>query len=241
VVVAGGTSEIALAIVRALQAAESREVALLGRDLVALERSAQELRSAGADAFAVRVDASDVEHHAEAVSEALQRLGGVEIAIIAVGVLGEAGAPEDVAEAVDTLRVNMLGSGSLLLHLAQEMRARKSGTLIVLSSVAAERPRRANPVYGASKAGLDALAQGLADAIRQDGVRVLVVRPGFVRTRMTRGLRAAPFSTSAEAVAAVVMRGLRRGSHTVWTPPALRGVMLVMRFLPRAVMRRIRQ
>jgi decaprenylphospho-beta-D-erythro-pentofuranosid-2-ulose 2-reductase len=187
------------------------------------------------------VDAGELEHHREAVSQAGERLGGADIGIIAVGVLGSEGAPEDVASALEVLKVNLLGAGSLLLELAQVMRAQGSGTLIVLSSVAAERPRRANPVYGASKAGLDALAQGLADAIGEEGVRVLVVRPGFVRTRMTHGMRAAPLATSADAVAAVVVRGLRRGSHTVWAPPALRFAMLAVRILPRALVRRIRR
>jgi decaprenylphospho-beta-D-erythro-pentofuranosid-2-ulose 2-reductase len=242
VIVAGGTSEIALAIVRALQASEPREVALLGRDAAGLERAAAQLLAHGStSAFAVPVDAGELERHREAVSQAVERLGGADVGIVAVGVLGAEGAPEDVAGAVEVLKVNLLGAGSLLLELARAMRAQGSGTLIVLSSVAAERPRRANPVYGASKAGLDALAQGLADALKEEGVRVLVVRPGFVRTRMTHGLPAAPLATSADAVAAVVVRGLRRGSHTVWAPPALRFAMLAVRLLPRAVMRRIRR
>jgi decaprenylphospho-beta-D-erythro-pentofuranosid-2-ulose 2-reductase len=242
VVVAGGTSEIALAIVRALQAAEPREVALLGRELAGLERAAEELRAQGcAEVFAQQMDATEVERHGEAVSAAIDRLGGVDVAILAVGVLGEQGVPDDASAAVEVLTVNLLGAGSLLLHLAHAMRAQGSGALVVLSSVAAERPRRANPVYGASKAGLDALAQGLGDALREEGVSVLVVRPGFVRTRMTRGLRAAPLATSAEAVAKVVVRGLERRAHTVWAPPPARWMMLAVRMLPRALMRRIRQ
>ncbi len=164
VVVAGGTSEIALAIVRALQERGPRDVALMGRDPGALERAAEQLRAQGC-----------------------------------------------------------------------------ARALVVLSSVAAQRPRRANAVYGASKAGLDALAQGLGDALADAGVRVLVVRPGFVRTRMTQGLRPAPLATSADAVAAVVVKGLARGSHTVWAPRTLRWVMVAVRLLPRALMRRIRQ
>ncbi len=102
------------------------------------------------------------------------------------------------------LQVNLVGAGSLLIHSARRLRAQGAGTLVVLSSVAGERPRAANVVYGASKAGLDALAQGLGDALHDDGVRVLVVRAGFVRTRMTQGLKPAPLSTAPRALAGVV-------------------------------------
>jgi decaprenylphospho-beta-D-erythro-pentofuranosid-2-ulose 2-reductase len=109
----------------------------------------------------------------------------------------------------------------------------------VLSSVAGERVRRSNVVYGASKAGLDGLAQGLGDALHARGVRVMVVRPGFVHTRMTRGLDAAPLSTEPGAVARAVVRGLDRGDAVVWVPRSLRWLMLVVRFLPRPIFRRL--
>jgi decaprenylphospho-beta-D-erythro-pentofuranosid-2-ulose 2-reductase len=243
VVVAGGTSEIALAIVRALQERSPREVALLGRDLDALERACEELRAQGAPrALALRLEAAEVAEHGAVVRTAIERLGGADVAIVAVGVLEEqAASPDDVAAALRVLRVNLLGAGSLVLHLARALREGGGGALVVLSSVAAERARRANPVYGASKAGLDALAQGLGDALREEGVHILVVRPGFVHTRMTSGLAPAPFATRADAVAAVVVSGLERGAHTVWAPRALRWVMLAVRLLPRALMRRIRR
>jgi decaprenylphospho-beta-D-erythro-pentofuranosid-2-ulose 2-reductase len=240
VLVAGGTSEIALAIVRALQARSPREVALMGRDPDALARAAEQLRAQGADAvFPLRLEAAQVADHGARVREATDLLGGADIAIVAVGMLGEGGMPDDAANALEVLQVNFLGAGSLLLHLAGALRAGGGGTLVVLSSVAAQRPRRANPVYGASKAGLDALAQGLGDALGDDGVRVLVVRPGFVHTRMTRGMRPAPLATSADAVAAVVLKGLARDAHTVWAPGTLRWLMVAVRLLPRALMRRV--
>ena len=105
------------------------------------------------------------------------------------------------------MRVTFLGGGSLLLAALRRLRD-KAGTLVVLSSVAAERPRAANAVYGAAKAGLDALAQGLSDSLAGSGVRVLVVRPGFVRTRMTEGLKPAPFATTPEAVADATVTAL---------------------------------
>jgi len=125
------------------------------------------------------------------------------------------------------------------MHAAAHMRDAGGGTVIVLSSVAAERPRRANPAYGASKAALDGLAQALADALHDDHVHVLVVRPGFVHTRMSRGLERAPFACAPEDVARATVQGLERGAQTVWAPGRLRYVMLAMRMLPRTLFRRI--
>ena len=109
----------------------------------------------------------------------------------------------------------------------------------MLSSVAAERPRAGNAIYGAAKAGLDALAQGLADAAAGTGVRVLVVRPGFVVTRMTAGLPKAPFATTPEAVAQATVTALEGSAHTVWVPGRLRFVFAALRHLPRPVYRRL--
>jgi decaprenylphospho-beta-D-erythro-pentofuranosid-2-ulose 2-reductase len=243
VIVLGGTSEIALATVRALQSRAPREVALVGRDADGLARAAGTLRAAGcAQVITVELDALDIDRHAEAVGEAFERLGGGDIVILAVGLLGERGGmPADVRRALEVLQVNVVGAGSLLIHAAQRLRERGGGQLVVLSSVAAERPRRGNAVYGASKAALDALAQGLGDELCEQNVRVLVVRPGFVHTRMTEGLQPAPLSTTPEAVARVVVEGLDGREHTVWAPRALRWLMLVVRMLPRRLLRRMKQ
>ncbi len=239
----GGSSEIALAIVRELQHRAPREVALAGRDADALARAAADLHAAGCErAITLELDALQADRHAEIVADAFDLLGGGDIVVLAVGLLGERGGlPADVAGAVEVLQVNVVGAGSLLIHAAKHLRDGGGGALVVLSSVAAERPRRGNVVYGASKSGLDALAQGLGDALADEGVRVLVVRPGFVHTRMTRGLDPAPLSTTPQAVATVVVDGLDRGAHTVWAPPSLRWLMLVLKMLPRPLFRRIRQ
>jgi decaprenylphospho-beta-D-erythro-pentofuranosid-2-ulose 2-reductase len=110
---------------------------------------------------------------------------------------------------------------------------------VVLSTVAAERARASNAIYGAAKAGLDALAQGLADATAGAGVRVLVVRPGFVKTRMTAGLPPAPFATTPEAVAEAVVRALPRRAQTIWVPGHLRFIFAVLRHIPRPLYRRL--
>lgn len=243
VIVLGGTSEIALEIARELQHRAPREVALVGRDPDALARAAEDLRASGCGrAIVLELDALDTARHADIVGEAFAALGGADIVILAVGVLGERGGlPADIARAVEVLQVNLVGAGSLLLHAAQRLHDQGSGTLVVLSSVAAERPRRTNVVYGASKAGLGALAQGLGDALHEDGLRVLVARPGFVHTRMTRGLRPAPLSSTPQAVARAVVDGLEHGARTVWAPPSLRWLMLVVKMLPRPLFRRMKQ
>jgi decaprenylphospho-beta-D-erythro-pentofuranosid-2-ulose 2-reductase len=243
VIVLGGTSEIALAIVRELHSRDPREVALVGRDPVALARVAEDLTSAGCPrALTFELDALDTDHHAEVLEQAFGELGGADIAILAVGVLGERGGlPQDVAGAVRVMQVNLVGAGSLLIGTARRLRDGGGGTIVVLSSVAAERARRANTVYGASKAGLDALAQGLADDLHDQGVRILVVRPGFVGTRMTSGLDPAPLATTPQALARVVVKGLDGRAQTVWAPSALRWLMLVLRMLPRSLFRRLKQ
>jgi decaprenylphospho-beta-D-erythro-pentofuranosid-2-ulose 2-reductase len=186
------------------------------------------------------VDADDLDAHVEAVDAAFADLGSVDYVVLAVGVLGaQSGLQAERDEALEVMRVNFVGSGSLLLHALARLRHQGSGTLIVLSSVAAERPRASNAIYGAAKAGLDALAQGLADATADSGVRVLVVRPGFVTTKMTEGLEPAPMATTPQAVAEATVAALSGRAHTVWVPGRLRLVFSVLRHLPRQVFRRL--
>ena len=160
--------------------------------------------------------------------------------VIAVGVLGaQAGLDADPDEAIEVMRVNFLGVGSLLLECLRQLRRRGEGTLVLLSSVAAERPRASNPIYGAAKAGLDALAQGLSDAIASSGVRVLVVRPGFVKTRMTADLAPVPFATTPEVVASATVAALSGRAETIWVPGRLRLMFAILRHLPRGIYRRL--
>jgi decaprenylphospho-beta-D-erythro-pentofuranosid-2-ulose 2-reductase len=243
VLVLGGTSEIALAIVSALAAREPCRVALVGRDLQRLRSAAAGLENAGdVGARCFELEAGERERHAGTIERAFAELGGVDLAVLAVGVLGErAEMPDDVDAALQVMDVNFLGAGSLLLHTAARMREAGAGTIVVLSSVAAERPRRANPVYGSAKAGLDGLATSIGYGLQDAGVNVLVVRPGFVHTRMTSGLEPAPLATTADAVAERVLSGLDAGAHQVWAPAAVRWPVLVLRHLPRALFRRVRQ
>jgi decaprenylphospho-beta-D-erythro-pentofuranosid-2-ulose 2-reductase len=231
----GGTSEIGLAIVRRLAA---RRVWLLGRDSGRLARAKAELD--GATVETGLLDADDIPSHRRAIERAFADADGFELVVIAVGVLGaQAGLDADPDEAIEVMRVNFLGVGSLVLECLRQLRQRGGGTLILLSSVAVERPRASNPIYGAAKAGIDALAQGLSDATASSGVRVLVVRPGFVKTRMTAGVKPLPFATTPEAVATATVAALAGRAGTIWVPGRLRLIFAILRHLPRSIYRRL--
>lgn len=240
VLVLGGGSDIAGATVRALIAERARTVWLAGRDPSKLDGEVQALREAGAqDVEAIPFDADDPPSHREAIGAAFDR-GDVDVVLVAFGVLGDQEAlKRDPDAAVAHVQTNFTGAVSSLLVAAERLRAQGHGALVVLSSVAAERPRRSNFVYGASKAGLDSFAQGLGDELAAEGVQVMVVRPGMVRTKMTEGLEDVPFTTTPEKVAEEIVKGLRRGAHTVWVPPLLRFVFAGLRHLPRPVFRRL--
>jgi decaprenylphospho-beta-D-erythro-pentofuranosid-2-ulose 2-reductase len=237
--VLGGTSEIALATARRLIARRTRTVWLAGRPSPALERAAVQLAALGADVRTVHFDALDPASHETALGKVFAE-GDIDLVLLAFGVLGDQAHDErDPSAAVRVAQTNYTGAVSAGLVAARALQTQGHGSLVVLSSVAAERPRRANFVYGSSKAGLDAFAQGLGDALHGTGVHVMVVRPGFVRTRMTAGLEEAPLATTPEAVATAIELGLRRRSETVWVPGTLRVVMSALRHLPRAVFRRL--
>jgi decaprenylphospho-beta-D-erythro-pentofuranosid-2-ulose 2-reductase len=241
VLVLGGSSEIALAIVGKLVPARCRTVVLAGREGERLAEAVQQATAAGAEVVeSVAFDAADTAHHQAFADQVFDRFGDFDLVIAAVGVLGDQTVDErDPAAAAAVMTTNYTGLASALLAVAGRLRHQGHGRLIVLSSVAAERARRANFIYGSSKAGLDAFSQGLADALVGSGVKVTLVRPGFVVGRMTEGMVPAPFATTPEAVADAVVRGIESGAAVVHVPPLLRWVMTVMRHLPRLVWRRM--
>jgi decaprenylphospho-beta-D-erythro-pentofuranosid-2-ulose 2-reductase len=160
--------------------------------------------------------------------------------IVAFGVLGsQSDFDDDPEAAAEAVQVNYTGAVSSTLAVASQMRRQGHGHIVVMSSVAGERGRASNYVYGSSKAGLDAFAQGLNDALAGSGVKVTVVRPGFVHTKMTRGLKSAPLAATPRQVAEVAVTGMKAGKHTVWAPPALRYVFMVLRHVPRPIFRRL--
>ncbi|MGW6025929.1 decaprenylphospho-beta-D-erythro-pentofuranosid-2-ulose 2-reductase [Streptomyces sp. NPDC055099] len=237
--VLGGTSEIGLATARRLVARRTRTVWLAGRPSPGLEKAAAGLRDMGADVRTVAFDALDSESH-EATLGKIFAEGDIDMVLLAFGILGDQARDEDEPlSAVRVAQTNYTGAVSAGLVCARSLQAQGHGSLVVLSSVAGERARRSNFIYGSSKAGLDAFAQGLGDALHGTGVHVMVVRPGFVRSKMTAGLEEAPMATTPEAVAEAIETGLRRRSETVWVPGVLRVVMSALRHVPRTVFRRL--
>lgn len=234
----GGTSDIALAIAEAYAgSAPGLSVTLAARPGARRDEAVGRLEAVGCVVAALDFDAAEVDTH-----EAL--LAGVtadiDIAVVAFGLLGD---PEeawtDVAAARDLAMVNYVGAVTTGVALGARIRQQGHGIVVALSSVAGERPRRSNFVYGSTKAGMDAFYTGLGEALRELGGRVLVVRPGFVHSKMTDGLEPAPLATTPEAVAAAVVEAVREGKEQIWVPGTMRVVMSGLRHLPRSVFRRL--
>jgi decaprenylphospho-beta-D-erythro-pentofuranosid-2-ulose 2-reductase len=240
IVLLGGTSDIGLAIVRELVCPTTRLVVLACRDVAAGERAAGELRTDSITVEVVPFDAADTGTHASMFAGIVAAHGDIDVVIVAAALLGSGDVTTvDVAAAVELATVNFTGSVAATIAAANVLRAQGHGAIVILSSVAGERVRAANPVYGGTKAGLDGFAQGLGDAVAADGVHVLIVRPGFVHSAMTAGLEAAPFATTPEAVATATVRGLRAGKRIVWVPGILRFVFSALRHVPAPIWRRL--
>ncbi|HYK68282.1 MAG TPA: SDR family NAD(P)-dependent oxidoreductase [Streptosporangiaceae bacterium] len=238
VLLIGGTSEIGLAILSAMQLPPEADVLLAGRD-------ADRLRSAAASlpgrVTVLPYDATDPAAHEKLVAAAFAD-GPVDVVISAAGVL----IPQDRLDAEPgqaglLIETNFTSHVTALLAVAAQMRRAGSGVIVILSSVAAVRPRRANFVYGAAKSGLDAFGRGLADSLDGSGVRVLLIRPGFVIGRMTAGMSHAPLSSTPGQVGAAVAAALDKPSGVVWVPSALRLFAVALRLLPRPLWRRLRR
>lgn len=240
VLVLGGTSDIALATVLMMPRKRLRRVVLAGRKSADLDDAVETLTHAGVPGVESReFDSIETERHGDFVDEVFDD-GDIDVVLMAFGVLGDqAEAEADPAKAVQTATVNYTGSISVGLHVARRLRQQGHGTLVVLSSVAGDRARRSNFIYGSTKAGLDTFAQGLGDALHGTGAKVLVVRPGFVRSRMTRGMKEAPMTVNPQEVGVAIVNALKRGRETVYVPGPLRVVMAGLKTLPRPVFRKL--
>jgi len=241
VLVLGGGSEIAAATVEALAAERCRTVVLAGRDVAKLGPVADRLRAAGATTVdIVAFDAADTASHQGTIDAVWASHPDLDVVLLAFGVLGDQAAfDDDPASAADAAVTNYAGAVSSGLAVAHHLKDQGHGTLVVITSVAGERARADNFVYGSTKAGLDAFAQGLGDQLDGTGASVMVVRPGFVRTPMTAHMEDGPMATTAEAVAADIVTGLRKGRHTVWSPAKLAPVFTVLKLLPRPIWRKL--
>jgi NAD(P)-dependent dehydrogenase (short-subunit alcohol dehydrogenase family) len=239
VLVLGARSEIGLELVQRL--APGRDVILAARRAEDLDAQVALVRGAGASAVAcVEFDADDTASHASLLGKVAEEHGRIGVAVLAFGVLGDqALAERDPAHAVAVLHTDFVAQASVLTVLATLMREQASGQIVVFSSVAGVRVRRANYVYGSAKAGLDGFASGLADALHGTGVRLVLVRPGFVVGRMTDGMDPAPLSSTPGQVADAVVDALRHDRSRVWVPAALRPAFFIARLVPQWMWRRM--
>jgi decaprenylphospho-beta-D-erythro-pentofuranosid-2-ulose 2-reductase len=241
VLVLGGTSDIARAIVRLVVDEGCGRVVLAGRDQVRLAEAAAEAKEHGAAFVAtVAFDASDVDQAAAVVDSGFSAAGRVDLVVVAVGLLCDHEEDErDPKRVARCITVNFTWPAAALSRVAEHFKQQGSGQAVVLSTVAGVRVRRANYLYGSAKAGLDAYARHLHQTLVASGAGVTVVRPGFVRSRMTEGRKEPPLSTTPEAVARDTLKGLERQAEVVWSPAAWQPVSFGLRLLPEPVWRKM--
>ena len=240
VVVFGATSGIAQAICRLLSERRCRFF-LVARDAAKLASVAADLEVRGAVVAGVRqADLADTGAHAELVAAAWQQLGSVDAAIIAHGILGDQKEAErSWDEAAAILNINFISVASLVTHLANAFEKQGSGRLVAIGSVAGDRGRKTNYVYGSAKAAVETLLQGVRHRLAPKGIGVLLVKPGFVDTPMTAHLPRSPLFASADKVARGIVSAMDSGKSTVYVPFFWRPIMLIVRLLPERIFNRL--
>jgi len=237
----GATKGIGRALARRMAARGDRLV-LLGRDPEDLRRSAADLGARdGAGAGIATCDLLRPETFGAALDEADRLLDGFDTVVVTAGLFGTQEALEADADARDRVLTADFTNTIHFCELARErLLARGGGTLCVLSSVAGDRARKPVILYGAAKAGLSFYLAGLDAKFRDQGLRTVLVKPGFIRTGMTAGLPEPPFATDPDAVAPAILKAIDRGTPEVYVPAVWRLVMFAVRQLPRTVMRKIK-
>jgi decaprenylphospho-beta-D-erythro-pentofuranosid-2-ulose 2-reductase len=241
ILVLGGTSEIGLAICeRYLRNTRARIVLAAMPGDPGRDAAVAQMRAAGARSVEmIDFEATDTDSHPGMIDQAFSG-GDVDVAIVAFGILGDAEELwQNQRKAVQAAQINYTAAVSVGVLLGEKMRAQGFGQIIAMSTVAGERVRRSNFVYGSTKAGLDGFYLGLSEALRPFGVRVLVIRPGQVRTRMSAHVKEAPLTVDKEYVADLAVASAAKGKELVWAPTAFRYVMMVLRHIPRSVFRRL--
>ncbi len=243
----GGTSEIGLAICeRYLRNAHARIVLADLPNHPAKDKAVAQMKAVGAKSVEwIDFDGVDTASHPAMINAAFAS-GDIDVAIVAFGLLGNAEELwQDQRKAVQIAQINYTAAVSVGVLLGEKMRAQGFGRIIAMSSVAGERVRRSNFVYGSTKAGLDGFYLGLGEALREYGVRVLVIRPGQVRTTTTlehwksTGAKEAPFTVDKEFVAELAVTSAAKGKELVWAPGPVRYLMTVLRHIPRPIFRKL--
>jgi len=241
VFIAGATSAIAQAVGRRL-AARGARLFLVARDAGKLGMVESDLRARGAKWIGCAIaDLEGIEGHDALVARALEAMGGIEIALIAHGVLPDQAACEANAQPMRAaIHANFVSAASLAGALARRLEGRGPATIAVIGSVAGDRGRRGNYVYGAAKGGLAIYLEGLRHRLHGCGVNVLTVKPGFVDTPMTSAFAKGPLWASPDRVARGIVRAIDRGSRVAYVPWFWRPIMGVIRAIPDRIFLRTR-
>lgn len=241
ILIIGATSAIAEAAAR-LWAAQGHRLYLLGRNEERLGALAADLRIRGAAVAAHGVlDVNQFAAHAAAIDAATAALDGLDTVLIAHGTLGDQKACEqDFAAALQELNTNAISVMSLLTLLANRFEAQRHGTLAVISSVAGDRGRQSNYVYGTAKGALTIFLQGLRNRLHGAGVQVLTIKPGFVDTPMTAHIQQGPLWAKPEAVAAAIVKAVERRRDVLYTPWFWLGIMTVIRLVPERIFKKLK-
>lgn len=241
VVFLGATRGMGRALAR-LMAQRGDRLFLLGRDPEELARSAQDLEviAGGGKVDAALCDLLQPDTFASALDQAARVLDGFDTVVVTAGLFGtQEQLEDDTALRQDLLTADFTNTIQFCEAARRRLLAAGGGTLVVFSSVAGDRGRKPVILYGAAKAGLSHYLEGLDHKFRAQGLRTICVKPGFVKTGMTAGLKPPPFAGEPDDVARTVLKAIDRGSPVVYAPGIWRWIMLVIRSLPRAVMRRI--
>jgi short-subunit dehydrogenase len=240
ILVLGATSGIAEATCR-LWADRGDMLYLVARNPDRLAAVAADMRTRGARFVETAVaNLDDTAAHPELLAHAINALGGLDIAYLALGVLGDQGkAEKNFADAAQIIHTNYTAPASLLTWLANYTAQRHTGTLAVLSSVAGERGRKSNYVYGSSKAGLTAFVDGLRNRIDREGVKVMTIKPGPVKTSMTEGMSGSGKFADADAVAATLVKAIDKGTDVVYVPGIWLIIMTVIKLIPESIFKKL--
>ena len=237
ILILGATSAIAQATARLLaeQAGPgSASFFLVARDPYKLDAVASDLRTRGAKAVSAQaLDLDNLDAHTELLAAATHALGTIDLALLAHGVLGDQAAAEADARVAEAIyKTNFLSPASLITGLANYFAGHGSGCLAVISSVAGDRGRKSNYVYGASKGALNVLLDGVRNRVDRLGVHVLTIKPGFVATPMTAHLPRGPLFASSRTIGQGILRAIANRQDTVYLPGFWRPIMFAVRNIP---------
>lgn len=241
ILIVGATSAIAEATAR-LFAARGDSLVLAGRDMPQLDRIAGDLKLRGAPTtHALALDVNDLDKHVSAIQQASDLLGGIDVALIAHGTLGnQAECEKDFSVTLKELNTNAISVMSLLTVLANRMESQGSGQLAVIGSVAGDRGRPSNYVYGTAKAAVATFCEGLRARLYKHNVDVLLVKPGFVDTPMTAAFKKGALWAKPDTIAKLIVRALDRRRAVIYTPAFWALIMLIIRSIPRPVFVRLK-